>query len=434
MNLLTHINRNIDKIPKQVQEYAKDLSYTGVFYCSVVRKHGQLYELVYGIKRTKKLFKIQPVMAVTEDGKVYIRNCYYNWGGCSPGFKSYGYDGRGNSSYYYPFDFERYFDEAVANFPQEKCLRNVVNISDLSRLDRLIKYCSFQNKGLDFISYIRIYRRWPTQAEMLMKFSLIRMISDKNCEKLSKDPYFHRWLERHHEQCKGLSYQMAHNSWKKNPEADPKDYSKSFGYRIEVSKKLSRDNKEIYNVLKQFSSRERIIEYIEDNKINVSSYIDYITACRWLKLNMNDTKVLFPKDFKTMHDNYTKQYSDYQNRERNELIEDTARKFSYLERSKDGYLVKLAHTKNDMIVEGSALKHCVGRMDYDKRMAEGKSVICFIRKADSPTTPFVTAEVKVEKNLRLAQCYGEHDSIVPEVKTFTDWWMKNANKEYKHAV
>lgn len=36
-----------------------------------------------------------------------------------------------------------------------------------------------------------------------------------------------------------------------------------------------------------------------------------MTACDWLHLDFADTKVLFPKDFQTMHDDYTAQYAEY---------------------------------------------------------------------------------------------------------------------------
>ena len=432
MDLLEKINRSIGVIPKLIQKKADSSLGVGVFYISEIKKDKELYELVYAVRKLKTKTQIQKIMAVTESGKV--RNCYYNWGGCNPGFKVYGFDGKGNNSYYYNFDYESRMDEAVSEFPQERCYRTVVNINDIPKLDPSLKYCSFSNYGLPFVNYIRIYRRWPKQAEMLMKFNLLRMLTEKNCERLSKDPYFHRWLERHHEECKCLSYQMAHNSWKRNPEADPKDYSKSFSYRIEISKKLSQDNKEIYEVLKQYASRERIFRYIEENKINVSSYMDYIKACQWLKLDFHDTKVLFPKDFQTYHDEYIRQYSEFHNKAKNERIKKTAKKFSYLEKSRYGFTVKVAQSKTELIAEGDALHHCVGRMDYDKRMEDGKSVICFIRKEDSPAVPYVTAEIKVGDTLRITQCYGLNNRQVPEVKDFTDWWIKNANRRFKRAV
>jgi hypothetical protein len=71
-------------------------------------------------------------------------------------------------------------------------------------------------------------------------------------------------------------------------------------------------------------------------------------------------------------------------------------------------------------------------MDYDKRQADGASVICFIRKNGELETPFVTAEIKIgDFRLSVNQCYGDKDSVVHEVDEFVDSWMRFANREYR---
>lgn len=85
-----------------------------------------------------------------------------------------------------------------------------------------------------------------------------------------------------------------------------------------------------------------------------------------------------------------------------------------------------------LIDEGAALEHCVGRMDYDRRQAEGRSVICFIRRVGDESTPYVTAEVKVDgQMLKVSQCYGYRDGLVHEVDGFVKGWMKESNKAYR---
>ena len=109
-----------------------------------------------------------------------------------------------------------------------------------------------------------------------------------------------------------------------------------------------------------------------------------------------------------------------------------AEKFSFLSSFKDSsYCVIVAKSKFDLINEGEKLHHCVGRMDYDKRQAEGKSIICFIRKNDDIETPFATAEIKIGNNLTVNQCYGDKDRTVPEVEDFVSAWLKYSNKQYK---
>ena len=70
-------------------------------------------------------------------------------------------------------------------------------------------------------------------------------------------------------------------------------------------------------------------------------------------------------------------------------------------------------------------------MGYDNKVANGKSIIAFVRKKDNPGIPFVTVEYDMEKN-RVIQCYGDHDSR-PEEKVikFVNAWAEYVRKELK---
>lgn len=190
----------------------------------------------------------------------------------------------------------------------------------------------------------------------------------------------------------------------------------------------------------KYATQEKLSDYIKVNNIASESYGDYLIACDWLHLDFADTKVLFPKDFQTMHDDYTAQYAEYiKNVEMKKHLQlsktmlDTAKKFSFLGAFKDDlYSVFVARSKGDLISEGEKLHHCVGRMDYDKRQADGTSVICFIRKNDEIEKPFVTAEIKIgDSRLSVNQCYGDKDTVVHDVDSFVDSWMKFSNRQYK---
>ena len=59
--------------------------------------------------------------------------------------------------------------------------------------------------------------------------------------------------------------------------------------------------------------------------------------------------------------------------------------------------------------EGRVLHHCVGASDsYMKKMAEGKTWICFLRKKKEPDKPYYTLEIKME-NDEILQWYSEFD-------------------------
>lgn len=467
MKLLNYVNKHINEIPQSIKDWADKYGGTvrQVQYCSELKKYnGVLYEIVYGVKAYKGEMLIQKLFVVAENGEEYNRNCYYNYGGMASGFHSYGYTGKGFGSPYSYSGYNEYSSvmyKASTALPAEKIGRSLITYFDeVEKLDPTLKYYHYMNNWyIPCMEYIRIYRKFPKQAEMLMKFGLYRMISEKNCEKLSTEPTFHRWLERHHEELRNYSYQTAHNSWKKNPEGSVTDYQNSLVYRIQCGREIGLENKEVYAKILKHTTQEKLVDWFENNEIDPRCYNDYIRACAWLKLDFSDTKVLFPRNFKEVHDNYTKQYGAWKaeqeriaeearrreeaerDAERRELLShlgesiiETADKFSFLAKSDGQYMVKIARSKMDLIDEGAALHICVGTMNYDERMAAGRSVICFIRKVEEPDVPFVCAEVKVtDKTLKLVQCYGEHNHVVPEVSDFTDKWIRESNKLYKTA-
>ena len=311
------------------------------------------------------------------------------------------------------------------------------------QLDGSLKYCAYKSgNGVYAIDYIWLYRKYPV-CEMLMKLNIKRMWSEKALEFIAANKDFQKWLFKNSEKVSDMAFQTARNAFKKNANGDPQDYLSSLKYRIQCGKDVCFTNQAIYKKALKYAAQEKLSDYIKVNNIASESYGDYLTACDWLHLDFADTKVLFPKDFQTMHDDYTAQYAAYtkdvemkKHLQLSKKMLGTAKKFSFLGAFKDDlYSVFVARSKGDLISEGEKLHHCVGRMDYDKRQADRTSVICFIRKNGELETPFVTAEIKIgDSRLSVNQCYGDKDSVVHEVDEFVDSWMRFANREYEKSA
>lgn len=452
MTFLEKINREVEQIPKRVRDYA-DTSLCGTKTCvaEIYKYRGKLYEVVYGIKHLSKGCWVQKLLVVTEDGKIFNRNCFYedNWYGTG-GFRSWGYDKKTwYRNYYETYQYEPYFAECDS-FPVEKVYMTLLTTEEeLAEIDESLKYAHYKNYSIEPMSYIRLYRKHPRSAEMLMRFvPRYDWITEKNLEQLDNEPRFFRWVERHHSELSKMSFRTAHNAYKKNPQGNAEDYAGSLSYRISCGRELAQSDNEMYKKVLEHTSREKLCEWLSDNQISTRLYFDYIKACDWLRLRLSDTKVLYPKNFMEMHDLYCAQYAetDYYKelnksrleREKAERIsaemKAVADKFSFLNYSADGYETIVATSKKDLIDEGANLNICVGRMTYDERQARGESIICFIRKAVSPTTSFVCTEVKVGTSLKIVQCYGQNNKLVPEVSDFTEKWMKKANRLWKKTA
>ena len=162
--------------------------------------------------------------------------------------------------------------------------------------------------------------------------------------------------------------------------------------------------------------RTKMIRYLIRNNINPESYKDYLIALRKLNIDMTDTKNLYPLDWQYWHDVRMNQYATAVANEKRTAkaaltrrIKAKAKEYAALLMQDVDFHIKLATCKKDLVKEGEALHHCVGRMDYDQRIANGKSLVCFVRRATEPEVPFVTIEYSLEKN-QVVQCYGVGDS------------------------
>ena len=196
--------------------------------------------------------------------------------------------------------------------------------------------------------------------------------------------------------------------------------------------------------------KERVLSYILRNDTTGSHYNDYLIACTQLGLDMTDTKNLFPLDFRFWSELRLDQYAERraeaaskeQAKRKKELeelgrrVEEIAKKYVGAELKKaEGYIAIIATSRGDLLREGEILHHCVGRMDYDKRIAEERSLIFFIRRAAEPDTPLSTVEISLSANTigKVLQCYGAHDTTPPEeVRHFVyEVWQPRAQKKLK---
>lgn len=90
----------------------------------------------------------------------------------------------------------------------------------------------------------------------------------------------------------------------------------------------------------------------------------------------------------------------------------------------EGLIIFPPEKPADLIVEGDALEHCVGRMGYDKKHARGQSFIMFVRKESEKEKPYVTVEYD-PAGKRILQSYGfKNSKPEPMVEAFLNQWIK----------
>ncbi len=203
-------------------------------------------------------------------------------------------------------------------------------------------------------------------------------------------------------------------------------------FRAEIIKESDTDFK--YD----FISLEKLYNYYLKNKKQFkyvsdfwSDYRDYIQAAIYLKMNLNDTKVKTPHDFKYCHDlccarreELVKKRWAMKKARDTRTLKKILKKYSEIFSYKDKkYTILVPLTKEDLKIEGKQNENCVG--EYWERIAEGNSIVLFLRKSKNVEESFCTVELQ-PKTLKIIQCRIKKNGQAPD--NALNWLNKAINK------
>ena len=179
-----------------------------------------------------------------------------------------------------------------------------------------------------------------------------------------------------------------------------------------------------YINLMRFTTLHKLLRYISKQKIvQAQDYFDYTSWLEKMGYNMRNEFNLFPKNFKKAHDEMSKQYikfKDKQAREDTKRFNRLLRKFKketaeveVMNLNIDDLFIRLPNKLEELKEEGESLHHCVGT--YMEKMEKGETMIFFIRQKTAPEKPYYT----LEWHGKVIQCRGAHNcEMTPEVKAF----------------
>ena len=425
----------IKPIPKYMKEriYKLDLTrhpeQNGVlrFYAYLTRNSGELVKITVAVKnRYKKWHCKQVAIHGLHSDRCYVKDMAFHYiAGYTVGWY---YEGHTTNKRWWECNEWGWADDKMFD-PYAP----IINPEYIAKYPEF-KYSAYElYKGVDLIKYLRTYEAHPG-VEMFVKLGLQkftdRMTIIRKCE---KDKAFKKWIYKNAEQLRsGYFYTSSVLS------AYKKKISLDLAQLIETIRKslTSKDYKAIRQVInKDYLGYD---EYIKQQKITAYQYNDYVEACLYLDIDMTLPKNLYPHEFRKWHDIRTDQYATKKALERAEKEKEFADKFAavankYLSlqrNGKDDYIIIIAKSPVELVKEGNFLNHCVGRMNYDQKMAREETLIFFIRKRDEPETPLATLEYSLSKK-KVLQCYGDHDSKPEEaICTFVyNKWLPYANRK-----
>lgn len=320
--------------------------------------------------------------------------------------------------YFNKYDFDLWQIDDISRYSFNNAYRNYT-INDLINLDSSLKYCSY-DETMSAIMYVSMYRKQP-KVEMLSKIGLTHLMNNSAIMNKLEDKKFCKWLYKQSidirnyrlELLTGLDFIYAYNH-----NCLPQDVRE---HRLKCNE-LKIVKKELPDI-----DIEKTYRYLKKNSIDTYSYCDLIIALKYFKLDLNDTKNIYPKDFKYWHDYYTKQMRADKNKELDLKIENQCKKYQKILIDFSSKLKLIfPHCTEDFINEGAMLNHCVGRMNYNKKMADDETLIIFVRKKENVNVPYYTLEYNPH-NQRILQFYGENDSLpINDVKEeiYSKWLPK----------
>ena len=432
----------IKPIPKYIQKKIKRYDdilkpeHTGRtrFYAYFTKNDGELVKVTVAVRGFKKQWYCKPVVVhgVNSDrcfGKdikfTYIAGYTVGWHeqGISkyPDWyesKEWGWASDDSFDPYAPIVNREYI---LQRFPEYK----------YSAVDRYT--------GVNVFKYLRLYEKFP-QIEYLTKLGLHNIAMSTQILRLcGKDKKFRKWIATNRQDIVSSNYYISSiiKAYKTNkPIYEINNFAK---------RKIKFDHADRIDNVKALVKKEvgKFLDYIEKQNTNFYSYRDYLNACQYLGLDMDEEKNRYPHDFKRWHDIRIDEYrsakalKDEQEREEfyNKFAA-VANKYLGLEYDKkSAYMSIIAKKPSELTTEGEALGHCVGRMNYDQKFAREESLIFFIRMKDEPEKPLVTVEYSL-KNKKVLQCYGDHDSKPDDcVMEFVNKkWLPYANRKLKQIA
>ena len=420
------------KLIKKTDEAQHNPSGETRYYKYFTRFNKELCEVTVAVRNYRKNWLCKQVIV----HGIHSDKCYLQDIGRAMSFYKVGWHREGISrtkkwfDYDWGWQYDKYFN-LRADIVNKKFILTLPEYK-YSAIDKYGKY--------DILKYLRFYEKFP-QTELLVKAGLTHLATSKQImKKYLKDKNFGKWLCKNKDTLQDKRYYVSSiiRAYNKNkPIKEMYDYDR---FNLEFSQK---GNFTRLKAMLKDNEKTTFLTYLIKQKTNGYSYLDYLDACEYLGLDMNEDKNRYPKDFERWHDIRIDQYNTKKaiedEKARKELYKqfaEVANKYCFLERRlNEDYAVIIAKSPAELMIEGAKLDHCVGRINYDQKFARAESLIFFVRNKTDLHTPFVTLEYSL-KNHKVLQCYAKHNTKPDEnvLEFVNKKWLPYANRKIKNIA
>lgn len=299
---------------------------------------------------------------------------------------------------------------------------------------RFLKACFFNNLYNNYSKYwfedylkqsLSIYRKYPKLVTELVDYGIISSFRDANYVSAEQDGSVKEVYgvpAKYIRATKITSVGCARKCW-------------NLGFSVEETVKVI-NKLGSYSIMHDYYNA-RTLRYATNAKCGyIWLYSDYLSMRKYVKEHGVDVSS-FPEcpadstdeHIRKLHDDITRiqnrvrqleRVKEMQEKNKNyaEQYYPKALEFAY---ENDKYSIKPCVKLEDLVNEGSELRHCVG--SYIESVAEGREYILFLRKKEEPDKPYFTVDVLPDKTVR--QIHGMCNCNVPdELMPFIKKWAK----------
>ena len=157
------------------------------------------------------------------------------------------------------------------------------------------------------------------------------------------------------------------------------------------------------------------------------TYLDYLDMRDRRGYDLNNTIYQYPRNLNTAHAEMVKEINkeelDKRLREVAENYPNIQKQYRKLKAifgyEDDEYIIRPAHSADEIVLEGRILHHCVGGNGYLEKHNNGESIILMLRFKESKDIPYITVEIS-PTDYTIKQWYGAYDKK-PDESNMNRW-------------
>ena len=337
----------------------------------------------------------------------------------------------------------------VTNFNNEQCGHLYVRNLDAALDGTPWKYCQLKpyaiqiNEPLEVVPYLRKYIEF-TAIEYLFKLGLTELL----CEAVYRYSRALNTEGKNMREILGVAKEDIPLLQEVNATGKILALVRAFratGIRFDLDtlrwcqENDVHDDRNLSRILKLMTAH-KMIRYIDQQRERmnppytsrvVSDYRDYLEMGSELGYDFSDEFVLFPRNLSEAHDTASalnnKRKAEIYNARIAGAYQALTEQYGF---SNDTYAIIAPKSSAELTAEGHKLHHCVGT--YARRIAEGESIVLFLRRTENLDEPFCTLEIK---DGEITQKRGNKNcEVTPDVTAFLALWEWQVLHEQRDAI